>query len=37
LLFDSLEELGLDPETADNSIDVYPQSRIYTLGLSVNF
>ncbi|MCX6309256.1 MAG: SusC/RagA family TonB-linked outer membrane protein, partial [Bacteroidia bacterium] len=37
LLFDYLKDLGLDPEAADNSIDIYPQSRIYTLGLSVNF
>jgi len=37
LLFDHLKEFGLDPEAADNSIDIYPQSRIYTLGLSVNF
>lgn len=37
LLFDQLKEFGLDPEAADNSIDIYPQSRIYTLGLSVNF
>jgi TonB-linked SusC/RagA family outer membrane protein len=37
LLFDYLKEFGLDPEAADNSIDIYPQSRIYTLGLNVNF
>ena len=30
LLFDYLKEFGLDPEAADNSIDIYPQSRIYT-------
>jgi TonB-linked SusC/RagA family outer membrane protein len=37
LLFDYLEELGLDPETEDDSVNIYPQSRIFTLGMSVNF
>jgi len=37
LLFDHLKEFGMDPEAWDNSIDVYPQSRIYTLGMTVNF
>lgn len=37
LLFDHLKDWGIDPEAVDNSNDIYPQSRIYTLGLSVNF
>jgi len=36
LLFDHLKDWGVDPETTDNNA-YYPQSSIYTLGISVNF
>lgn len=36
LLFDYLKEFGVDPEAADGGYS-YPQTRIYTVGLSVNF
>jgi TonB-linked SusC/RagA family outer membrane protein len=37
LLFDHLKEFGVDPESWDDSIDFYPQSRVFTLGMSLNF
>ena len=36
LLFDYLKEFGVDPESNDNSTG-YPQTRIYSFGLSINF